>query len=102
MPRIATVLAAARRARIPVIYLRMGFSPDLSDAGDAESPSFVKHKPLGIGRQVTAPDGRPSRMFVRGTWNNAIVDEIAPEKGDVVVDKTRFSGFYKTNLDAHP
>jgi ureidoacrylate peracid hydrolase len=38
-------------------------------------------------------------VLVRDTWNSEIVDELKPHGDDVVVYKTRFSGFYKTDLD---
>lgn len=95
----ARVLAAARRAGIPVVYLKMGFRPDLSDAGGSDAPNFVKHQPLRIGEAVKAPDGSASRILVRDTWNTEIVPELTPEAGDLVVWKTRFSGFYGTELD---
>ena len=46
-----------------------------------------------------APDGRPSRILVRDTWNTDIIDELAPEPGDLVVYKNRYSGFYGTPLE---
>jgi ureidoacrylate peracid hydrolase len=49
---------------------------------------------------VTAPDGAPSRILIRDCWNTDILDEVAPEPGDVVMDKTRYSGFFGTGLDA--
>ena len=30
---IARVLEAARRAKLPIVYLKMGYGPDLSDLG---------------------------------------------------------------------
>ena len=36
------VLAAARHHRIPVIYLKMAFKADLSDAGPVDSPNYVE------------------------------------------------------------
>jgi ureidoacrylate peracid hydrolase len=54
---------------------------------------------LGVGQHVTAPDGSPSRVLVRDTWNSEIVDELKPHSDDIVLYKTRFSGFYKTGLD---
>jgi ureidoacrylate peracid hydrolase len=48
---------------------------------------------------VVAPDGSASRVLVRGTWNTAILDELAPEPGDTVVSKHRYSGFFETELD---
>ena len=34
-----------------------------------------------------------------GTWGWEIVDELKPEKGDIVVRKTRYDGFYGTPMD---
>lgn len=90
------VLAAARRAGIPVVYLKMGFSSDLSDVGGPESPNWIKHLPLRAGESLGAPD---RRALVRNTWNTEVVPELAPAPKDVLVWKTRFSGFYNTELD---
>lgn len=101
VPRIAEVLAVARRAGVPVVYLKMGFRPDLSDAGPSDSPNWLKHAQLkAIGERVEAPDGRAGRILVRDTWNTDIVSALAPQAADIVLYKTRFSGFYKTGLDA--
>jgi ureidoacrylate peracid hydrolase len=59
------VLTAARSAGVKVVYLKMEFHPDLSNAGPPESPNWVKHQPLRVGERVTAPDGTPSRILVR-------------------------------------
>ena len=34
-----------------------------------------------------------------GTWGWKIIDELAPQPGDVVVQKTRYDGFYGTPLE---
>jgi len=44
-----------------VIYLKMGFRPDLSDAGFPDSPNWLRHLRLGAGEKVTAPDGTERR-----------------------------------------
>jgi len=93
------VLDAARAAGIPVVYLNMEHAPDLSDAGPPEGPHRVKHRPLALGDIVDAPDGSPSRILIRDTWNTENVPELAPEPGDIVVAKHRYSGFYETELD---
>jgi nicotinamidase-related amidase len=36
---------------------------------------------------------------VKGTWGWRIVDELAPEPGEVVVEKPRYDGFYGTPID---
>jgi ureidoacrylate peracid hydrolase len=95
----ARVLAAARRSGISVIYLKMGFLPDLSDAGGPDAPNWIKHRPLRAGEAITAPDGTASRILVRDTWNTEIVSNLTPEPGDIVLYKHRYSGFYETDLD---
>ncbi len=97
----ARVLAAARQAGMPVVYLKMGFRDDLSDAGGPEAPNRVRHLVAwGVGQPVIAPDGGESRVLIRNTWNTDILPELAPEPGDRIVDKHRFSGFFETELDA--
>jgi ureidoacrylate peracid hydrolase len=93
------VLDAARASGIPVVYLNMEHAPDLSDAGPPEGPHRVKHRPLALGDTVEAPDGSPGRVLIRDTWNTENVPELAPEPGDVVVSKHRYSGFFETELD---
>jgi Amidases related to nicotinamidase len=100
IPRIKTVLAAAREANIQIIYLKMGFQPDLSDLGAEDSVNRVRHLHFGVGQSMKAPDGRTGYFLVRDTWNTEIVPEVQPQPGDAVIFKTRFSGFYNTELDA--
>jgi len=94
----ASTLAAARKAGVPIVFLKMGYRSDLSDLGAEGSPNRAVH--YHVGETVTTPDGRQGRILVRDTWNTDIVDALKPQSGDVVIYKTRFSGFYNTNLDA--
>jgi ureidoacrylate peracid hydrolase len=96
----ARVLTAARQAGLPVVYLKMAFQPDLSDAGPTDAPNWLKHLPLAVGKEVQAPDGTASRILIRDTWNTAILPALTPQAGDHVLYKHRFSGFYGTELDA--
>jgi ureidoacrylate peracid hydrolase len=99
VPNIAKVIDAVRMAGLPVIYIKMQFEPDLSDAGDSLAPNYIKHRRLNAGDAVTAPDGSPSRILIRDTWNTAIVDDLTPQEGDIIVPKSRYSGFFRTDLD---
>ena len=94
----AAVLAAARQAGVKVVYLKMAYRADLSDAGAPGGPNRVKQAPMGIGEQTAAPDGTTGRLMIRDTWNTDIVDGLTPETGDAVIYKHRFSGFYETEL----
>ncbi|MCY1127988.1 cysteine hydrolase [Frigidibacter sp. RF13] len=93
----AQVLAAARRAGMPVIYLAMQHRADLADMGDAGAPHRIKHAPLKVGAPALEPGA--GRVLVEGGWGTAIVDALAPEPGDLVVPKHRYSGFFETPLD---
>jgi ureidoacrylate peracid hydrolase len=96
----AKVLAAARKAGVKTIYLKMGYKPDLSDLGALDSVNRVRHLRAGVGQKVIAPNGKESRILIRDTWNTDIVPELKPQPGDDVIYKTRFSGFFETDLDA--
>ena len=93
------VLLAAREAGIKMVYLKMGFLPDLSDLGDADSPNRARHLHFGVGQPSLAPDGRQGRFLIRDTWNTEVIEELRPQAEDVVLYKHRFSGFYRTDLD---
>jgi ureidoacrylate peracid hydrolase len=93
-------IEAARRSGITVIYLKMGFRADLSDAGAQDSPNRIKHQAMHVGEAVRAPDGSEGRILIRDTWNTKIVNELKPHAEDIEVWKTRYSGFYQTDLDS--
>src|ERR1700756_364094 len=99
VPPTAKVLAAARSAGIKIVYLKMGFRPDLSDMGNPDSPNWIGHHAIGVGTAMRAPNGTQSRILVRDTWNTEIVDELRPGPSDIVLYKHRYSGFFQTDLD---
>src|SRR5437870_6887875 len=73
---IAKVLATARNAGLKIVYLKMGFRPDLSDLGAPDSPNRMRHMRMRVGQTVRAPDGSESRILVRDTWNTDIVPQL--------------------------
>lgn len=95
--RIRSVLEAARVAGIPIVYLQMGYKPDLSNAGGATSPN--SRKELAMRLMSERPDLH-GKLLTEGTWDFAIVDQLAPQPGDLIIVKTRYSGFAGTTLDA--
>ena len=74
----ARVLDAARHAGIGIVYLKMAYRPDLSDLGAPDSVNRIRHLRLGVGQTVHAPNGAPSRILVRDTWNTDILAELRP------------------------
>ncbi len=95
---IARALTTARAGGIPVVYLKMGFRPNLSDVGADESPNRIRHMLAGLGETVSLPDGTDGRVLIRDTWNTDIVRELAPWPEDHVLYHHRFSGFFETGL----
>lgn len=87
----AKAIAAAREAGIRIIFVKMAFRPDLSDAGPADAPNRRKHARLGV--------REGGRTLIRDTWNTEIVDSLKPQPTDPVVYKHRFSAFFETELD---
>ena len=91
------ILTDARRRGLKVVYLQMGYRPDLADSGGPASPNWEKELALVLMRERPALAGR---LLVQGTWDHQIVDDLKPEAGDLVVPKSRYSGFAGTALDS--
>ncbi len=90
------VIEACRRRGVRVVYLRMGYRPDLSNAGGEESPNY--HKELGLVAMRRHPELN-GRFLIKGTRDWEIIDELEPRPGDIIVDKHRYSGFVDTDLN---
>jgi ureidoacrylate peracid hydrolase len=91
------VIEAARRSGLPVVYLTIGYPPDLSTAGGMDSPNPQKELALCLMRE--RPELR-GKVLTFGTWDFQIVDELAPQPSDPVIVKSRYSGFHGTSLDS--
>ncbi len=75
IPFIRGRLQAFRKNEDPVIYLQ-----DSHQQNDREFELFPPH-------------------CVSGTWGVEIVRELSPVAGDIIIPKSRFSGFYGTDLE---
>jgi len=94
---IRSVVEAARSRSLPVVHLRMAYKPDLSDSGGPKSPNW--HKELAMTLMCSRPQLK-GKVLTEGTWDAEIVEELAPQPGDLVITKTRYSGFAGTPLDS--
>ncbi|HEX3547763.1 MAG TPA: cysteine hydrolase [Mycobacterium sp.] len=80
------VVEAARKAGATVMHAPITF---------AEGYGEITNHPYGILKGVV--DGQ---AFVKGSWGAAIVDELAPSEGDIVIEGKRgLDTFASTNLD---
>lgn len=95
--RIATAADAARRAGMPVLYFQNGWDPGYTEAGGPGSPNWHKSNALKAMRKNPELQGK---LLAKGGWDYALVDALAPKPGDIVVPKTRYSGFFNTNIDS--
>ncbi len=84
IPHIRAIVAAARAAKVPVVHLRFVLREDLGDLG-------------ALGRRF--PPLHDLGHCVAGTWDAAFYPGMEPARGEYVVDKHRFSGFFGTDLD---
>jgi len=75
LPGLATLLGAARRAGVTVVYATDAHTP-----ADSELAKWPPHS-------------------MAGTWNAEIVPAVAPQPGDVVLGKRTYSPFVSTDLD---
>jgi len=91
------VIDAMRSTGCKIIYLQMGFDPDLHASGGQNSPYWYKGKALRMMRE--RPELLGGKPLVFGTHDADFITELKPKKGDIVVKKQRLSGFYGTNLD---
>jgi len=94
---ITTLLEAARSRAVKVVYLQTGYKPDLSNGGGELSPNPRKETALCLMR--ARPELR-GKLLVEGTWDFQIVEPLKPRPDDVIVLKTRYSGFAGTTLDS--
>ena len=94
---LRSVIEAARRIAVAVVYLRMAYKPDLSDSGGPNSPNF--HKELAMSLMCSRPELK-GKVLTEGTWDAEIVEDLAPQPTDLVITKSRYSGFAGTPLDS--
>ena len=92
------LLPALRDAGMPIVWLNWGNRPDQLNL----SPALLHvYNPTGDGIGLGDPlPACGARVLEGGSWSAGIVDELAPEPGDIHVAKYRMSGFQDTMLDS--
>lgn len=95
--KIAEAAEAARAAGMPVIYFQNGWDADYVEAGGPGSPNWHKSNALKTMRRRPELQGK---LLAKGGWDYELVTALAPQPGDIVVPKPRYSAFFNTNLDS--
>lgn len=86
LARTARVIEASRRAGVPVIYVNIEYRPGFPEL---KKPTYPLIESI-----------QERNAFLRGSWDAAVPDEIAPAEGDIVVINFDSSAFSHTDLDA--
>jgi len=76
IPNIQQLISKAKEKGIPVIYV--------CDAHERNDNEFLEFNPHAV----------------QGTEGAEVVKELHPQKGDIIVEKAKFDGFYNTKLDS--
>ena len=87
---------AARAIGMTSVFIQSGFDRRHLVVGGPTAPVWHKSEAQILMRE------RPElayKLITDGTWDYEIVDELAPREDELVVRKSRYSGFAGTNLD---
>jgi ureidoacrylate peracid hydrolase len=90
------LINGAREAGAKIVFLIMSYDSNYVDSGGPESPNWHKELGLVMMRKNRAAWGK---YVTKGSWDEEICDELKPEARDIVIRKSRYSGFHGTNLD---
>lgn len=86
LEKVAGALPAAREAGVTIVHSPIEFAPGYGE---------ITNHPYGILKGVV-----DTNSFVKGSWGAAIVEDVAPAEGDIVIEGKRgLDAFGSTNLD---
>ena len=81
---VRSLVEACHREGVPVIFTRYVLRRDYTDAG-CFAELFPSAKEVGA--------------LASGTWDVEVLDELGARADDFIVDKTRYSAFYNTDME---
>ncbi len=85
IPRLQRFLDKARKRDVPIVFVRTVKSEE-----DVSLPM----------KELRARRGEKGSICTKGTWGAEFVKEIQPGDNEIIIEKKRYSGFFKTDLDA--
>lgn len=94
VPKLADFLGEARRAGVQVVYVNQVCLRE----GRSDSPAWL-HLKLRAYKLIPPALGPEDDYMVEGTEGQQVIDDLRPQQGDLLVEKTRASGFVNTHLD---
>jgi len=94
---IKTAVSAAREAGMTIIWFQNGWDDRYVEAGGPGSPNYYKSNALKTMRKRPELQGT---LLAKGGWDYELVAELTPQPDDIVLPKSRYSGFFNTPLDS--
>jgi nicotinamidase-related amidase len=91
VPTVQALLATCRRLGITVIHTLECHQPDLSDCPPAK-------RERGKGSLTIGDRGPMGRILIQGEPGNAIIPELTPAPGEIIIPKPGKGAFYHTAL----
>ncbi|KGF67779.1 cysteine hydrolase [Hoeflea sp. BAL378] len=91
VPTVRKLLDACRKAGLTIVHTRECHRPDLSDC------PLAKRERGNPGLRI-GDEGPMGRILIAGEPGAAIVAELAPLPGEIVIDKPGKGAFYATDL----
>jgi nicotinamidase-related amidase len=93
VPTLEELLDFCHQKGLTIIHTLEGHQPDLSDCPPSE-------RKRGKGSLTIGDEGPMGRILIRGEPGNAIIPELAPLAGEIVIPKPGKGAFYATELQA--
>ncbi|MDO6588149.1 cysteine hydrolase family protein [Salipiger sp. 1_MG-2023] len=94
---VATLAQTCRDHGVQVVFLQNGWDAKYTEAGGPGSVNQAKSNALRVMRERPELQGT---LLAKGGWDYALIDELSVQDGDLLVPKTRYSGFVNTPLDS--
>ncbi len=83
IPTLKRFLDEARKKQMPIVYVKTFIDDQGRDAGI-----------YAMARPFILKEG-----LRKNTWGGKIVEELPPSQNDFIVEKSRYSAFYNTNME---
>jgi nicotinamidase-related amidase len=87
---VAKLVKAAREAGVKIVYLQQMHLPNIEDIPKPHVNHLRKNGLAGSASDIPC---------IIGTWGHKVVDALAPQPDDIIIDKAAFNDFHNSLLD---